>query len=259
MRLSFEDHAAFQRATLHVTVACSVLAAAAAVVGAEALRPGTAVLGGALATLGLALAHLRAGFDPSLDALARGGVGADAAGRTLLVRVRRAHDAITRAARREDAASPEERRALTLATRRAVVALSELLRRRQALVRTLDGALPPHGSGGTSDELEALEARRDAATDPVVRETYGRAARALRERAERARALFGVVARIDARLAAAAAELESTAFAVATRAELTPGDPPAALAAACERLRAANTELGAEHDALAELATLETT
>jgi hypothetical protein len=251
VKLHFEDHAAFQRATLHVTVACSALAAAATWAGAESLRPGTAVLGGALATLGLALAHVRVVLDPIGEALARGGAEADIAGRVLLARVRRAHDGITRAAGR-GGASPDERRALTEATGRAVIALSELLRRRQALVRELDGALP----GDAGDELVSLEARREAATDTVVRETYGRAARALRERADRARALVGVVERIDARLAAAAAELESTAFAVATRAELAPGDPPAALAAACDRLRAANAELGAECDALAELAAM---
>jgi hypothetical protein len=113
----------------------------------------------------------------------------------------------------------------------------------------IEQALPP--DAGT--ELLALEARRDAAQDDVARQTFARAAGTLRERAARARNLETVVERIDARLAAAVAELEGTAFAVATLAELAPGDPPAALAAACDRLRSASADLGAECDALAEL------
>src|SRR6185503_17166672 len=100
------------------------------------------------------------------------------------------------------------------------------------------------------------EARRDAAPDAGLRETYARAAASLRERGERARTLAGVVERIDARLAAAVAEIEGTAFAVVTRAVLAPGDPPAALAAACDRLRGASAELGAECEALAELSAM---
>jgi hypothetical protein len=245
MRIHFEDHAGFQRATLHVAVACSAVAAFSVIAATERLRPGTAVLGAALATLALALGHLRVVVDPVTDALARAAARADDAGRALLERARRAHASIARTGR---APSPEGR-AVAEAGARATVALAELLHRRGELDAQLREALPP----GADAALQALEARRDAATDEVARQTFARASSALRERATRARGLETVVERIDARLAAAAAELEGTAFAVATLAELTPGDPPAALAAACDRLRAASAELGAECDALAEL------
>ncbi len=249
MRLHFDDHAGFQRATLHVAVACSALAAFSVLAGTDRLRPGTAVLGAAIATLALALGHLRLVIDPVADALSRAGDRADAAGRALLERARRAHATIGRAARRDGAASPDEGRAVAVAGAGATVALSELLRRRLELALQVGQALPPDAAA----ELEALEARRDAARDDVARQTFARAAATLRERAARAHALEAVVERIDARLAAAVAELEGTAFAVATHAELAPGDPPAALAAACDRLRAASADLGAECEALAEL------
>jgi hypothetical protein len=249
MRIHFQDHAGFQRATLHVAVACSAVAAFSVVVGSERLRPGTAVLGAALATLALALGHLRVVVDPVADALARAAARADDAGRALLERARRAHATIGRAARREGASPSREGRAVAEAGTRATVALAELLRRRGELAAQLREAQPPDAGA----ELMALEARRDAACDDVARQTFARAAAALRERATRARGLEAVVERIDARLAAAAAELEGTAFAVATLAQLTPGDPPAALASACDRLRTASADLGAECDALAEL------
>jgi hypothetical protein len=249
MRIHFEDHAGFQRATLAVAVACSLVAAVTAAAGAALLRPDEAVVGAAFATLALALGHLRVVLDPVADAVCRAAAGADPQGRALLGRARRAHETIGRAARRQGAAAPSEGRALAVAGAETTVALSELLRRRQDLVRQIEGALPTDAAAA----LEELDARRDAARDAVVRETYGRAAGSLRERAARARSLEAVVARIDARLAAAVAELEGTAFAAATRAELAPGDPPAALALACDRLRAAHAELGAECEALAEI------
>lgn len=247
MRIHFDDHAGFQRATLQAAVACSALAAVAALSGAERLRPTTAVLGAAIATLALALGHLRLVVDPVSDALARAAVDTDAAGRALLERARRAHRTIHRTVRPGE--PPGEGAALDAAAARATIALGELLRRRAVLERQLARALPADAAA----ELAALEARRDAAADDVARRSYARAAEALRERAQRALSLGTVVERIDARLAASVTELEGTAFAVATRAELTPGEPPAALAAACDRLRAASADLSAESEALTEL------
>ncbi|MDB4981997.1 MAG: hypothetical protein JWM82_2749, partial [Myxococcales bacterium] len=77
MRLRFEDHATFQRGTLHVAVACSALGGLAVLVGSDALRPTSVVLGAAVATLALALGHARVVFDPVADALARAADGAD--------------------------------------------------------------------------------------------------------------------------------------------------------------------------------------
>jgi hypothetical protein len=245
MRIHFQDHAGFQRATLHVAVACSAIAAFSVLANIDSVRPGTAVLGAAMATLALGLGHLRVVLDPVADALARAADGADEAGRALLERARRAHATIGRAT----GAGSREGRSVAQAGARTTVALAELLRRRGELTAQLAHAQPTEASA----EIEALEARREAAQDDVARQTFARAAGALRERAARARGLDAVVERIDARLAAAAAELEGTAFAVATLAELTPGDPPAALAAACDRLCAASAELGAECDALAEV------
>ena len=108
-------------------------------------------------------------------------------------------------------------------------ALAELLARRQGLARAVEDARP----AGVAGELEALEASRDAASDPIVREAYARAAATARERAARAAALEGVVARIDARAFAAVGELEAAALASAAR-----------------------HDLGAAHDAFAELAAL---
>jgi hypothetical protein len=263
VRIHFEDHAGFQRAALQVTVACSAVGAmsvAAGLPSVSRLGPAAAVLAAAVATLTLALTHVRLVVDPVADALARAGAAADDAGRALLARAARAHDGIARAARREGAPARErregvparQRRALADTSARAAAALADLVRRRQELAREIERALP----ADAADELVALEGKRELASDAVVREAYGRAAAALRERATRARALGAVVERIDSRLAAATAELEGTAFAVATRAELATADPPGALAAACDRLRAAHLELGAEHDALAELAAL---
>ncbi len=96
MRIHFEDHVGFQRAVLHVAVACSALAAVAALAGAERLRPGVVVLGAAMATLALALGHLRLVPDPIVDALARAATGADAEERRLLARAAGAHARIAR-------------------------------------------------------------------------------------------------------------------------------------------------------------------
>ena len=64
MRVHFEDHAGFHRATLHVAVASSALAAGGALAGAERFGPEVAVLAAACATLALALGHLRVGPRP---------------------------------------------------------------------------------------------------------------------------------------------------------------------------------------------------
>jgi hypothetical protein len=255
MRLRFEDHAGFQRATLHVAVACSALAAAGALAGSEQFGPGLAVLAAACATVALALGHLRLSLDPVGEAVARAATAVDAAGRTLLGRAASAHDRIVRivgASRFGSPASGSDSRALAAASGEAVRALAELLGRRQSLSRAVAEARPP----GAADELEALEAKRDAAADPVVRETYARAAATAWERGARAAALEAVVARIDARALAAVGELEAAALACATRDDLGPTDPAAALAVPCERLRAATAELGAEHEAFAELRAL---
>jgi hypothetical protein len=254
MRVHFEDHAGFHRATLHVAVASSALAAGGALAGAERFGPEVAVLAAACATLALALGHLRVVVDPVADAVARAAAGVDGAGRALLARAASAHDRIARGARRNDGAGAGavESRALAGASSEAVRALAELLARRQGLARAVEDARP----AGVAGELEALEASRDAASDPIVREAYARAAATARERAARAAALEGVVARIDARAFAAVGELEAAALASAARHDLGAADPAAALAPPCERLRAATADLGAEHDAFAELAAL---
>jgi hypothetical protein len=250
VHLRFEDHAGFQRATLVAAVACSALAGAGALVGSAFFGPSAAVLAAATATLALALCHVRLTGDAAEEALARAADVTDAEGRALLGRAARARTAMSAALARAGAGSPGEARAVAAAGERAVIALSDLLRRRAELARQIDRALPDDAVA----ELAALEARRDAAPEGELRDTYGRAVASLVERGARARTLIGVVERIDARLAAAVAELEGTSFAVATRAALAPGDPPAALAAACDRLRAASADLGAESEALAELA-----
>ena len=102
----------------------------------------------------------------------------------------------------------------------------------------------------------ALAERRASARDEVARESYARAEAALDERAARGDAIARVVERIDARLAAAVAELEGAAFALATRTEDGAHGPPAALAAACDRLRDAGADLAAEAEALAEVGAL---
>ncbi len=252
MRIRFEDHAGFQRATLHVAVACSAVAAAGALADSDPLRPAVAVLAAACATGALALGHLRVTLDPVGDAVARAAASVDASGRLVLARAASAHDRIARAARRPGAPDGAEGRALATASGEAVRALAELLGRRRALADAVDDARPPDAAG----ELEALEARRAAAADPVVRDAYARATATARERAARAAAIEGVVARIDARALAAVGELEAAALASATRADLGPADPAAALAQPCERLRAATADLAAEHAAFAELSAL---
>jgi hypothetical protein len=251
MRVSFEDHAGFQRATLHVAVASSALAAAGALAGSESFGPSVAVLTAASATLALALYHLRLVVDQVADAVERAAPAVDGAGRALLGRAAAAHDRIARA-RNSGGASAADRRALALASGDSVRALAELLRRRQGLARAVECARDPAAAG----ELATLEAARDAAVDPVVRETYARAVSTARERAARVAALEGVVARIDARALAAVGELEAAALASATRDDLGPTDPAAALASPCERLRAATADLGAEHAAFVEVAAL---
>jgi hypothetical protein len=248
MRLHFEDHAGFQRATLVAAIACSALAGVGTLAGVTFFGPSAAVLAASVATLALALCHTRLAGDPVGDALARAAETADGEGRALLSRAARAHTMMRRSLAHDGA--PGEAKALAVASDRAVFALTELLRRRADLARQIDTALPDDAVA----ELATLEVRRDAAPDEGVRQIYARAISSLRDRGARARTLIGVVERIDARLAAAVAELEGTSFAVATRATLAPGDPPAALAAACDRLRTASTALGAETEALAELA-----
>jgi hypothetical protein len=250
MRIHFEDHAGFQRAALHVTVACSALAAVAALAGSEQLRPGVAVLGAAIATLALALGHLQLVLDPVVDALVCAATGADAGDRRLLTRAADARARIARALGSAGGRGAGEGRALADAANKATVALAELARRRQSLARTLAHAT----DADAGDALAALESKRDAAEDAVVRETYARAARTSRERASRAAALSCVLARIDARLHAAVTELEGAALVSAARAELAPAEPPAALAATCDRLRSASAELGAECEAYTEIA-----
>jgi hypothetical protein len=127
--------------------------------------------------------------------------------------------------------------------------------RRADLAREVEGARTPEAAAG----LDEVAARRASTRDELAREAYARAEAALRDRAARDDVLRRALERIDARLAAAVAELESTAFALATRApegDAGPGGASAALAAACDRLRAAGVELGAETEALAEVGAL---
>jgi hypothetical protein len=247
MRLSFEDHAGFQRATLHVAVACSGLAAIGVAAGSERYRPEVVVLGAAIAIVAIAVGHLRFALDPVGDAVGRAAAGADAAARTLLARAVAAHGRIARAAR---AGSGGAVRTLAAMSADTTTALAALFERREAVASALEGARPADG------EREALEAKRLAAVDPVVRDGYARAAAAARERAIRVAALESVVGRIDARALAAVTELEAAALTTATRDDLGPTDPAATLAVPCERLRAATADLGAEREAFAELADL---
>jgi hypothetical protein len=251
VRIRFEDHAGFQRATLHVAVACSALAAVGALAGSERFGPGVAVLAAACATVALALGHTRVALDPVGDAVARVAADIDGPGRALLARAAGAHDRIGRVARRPGEPDAGGARALARASGEALIALAELLGRRQDLSHALDDARP-----AAPGELEGLEGKRDAAADPVVRDAYARAAATAWERAARAQALEGVVARLDARALAAVGELEAAALASATRDGLGSADPAAALALPCERLRAATADLAAEHEAFAELRAL---
>jgi hypothetical protein len=245
----FEDHGRFQRGTLHIAVASSALAFAAATLGAERFPPALAVLAAALATLALAAAHLRWSADPVTDALARAAAEADAEGRDLLARAGAARAGIEHAVHSDRALARGEARAVLGAAGEAASALAEVCRRRQRLARRMHAAAPPEASA----RLETLDHRAETADDAPAREAYHRAAAAVRERIDRAAALGAVVQRIDARLHAAVAELEGTALAVGTHAELAPRDLPLSLAAACDRLRAANVDLGAESDALNEM------
>lgn len=246
MRIRFDDHAGFQRATLHVAVACSALAAAGALAGSERLGSADAVLGAAVATVALALGHLRLVLDPVGEVVARAAAGADVMRRALLARAASAHERIARAAGR--AHTPADRE-LATASRHAAFALCELLGHRQALARAVDQARPADRAG----ELTALEARGATAADPVVRDTYARAAASARAQAARATTIEAVVARIDARAVAAVTELEAAALASATRDD---PDPAADLTHPCERLRAATADLRAAHEAFAELSAL---
>jgi hypothetical protein len=252
MRLRFEDHAAFQRGTLHVAVACSALAGLAALVGSEVLRPTAVVLGAAVATLALALGHARVVFDPVAEALARAADGADDEARALLSRTARARGTIARGATRTEGRGPGGARALAESAQTAATAIAALALRRGELGRALEAATP----ADLRPQLAALAERRASARDDLARESYARAESALAERATRGDAIARVVERIDARLAAAVAELEGAAFALATRSEDGAHGPPAALAAACERLRGAGIELTAEAEALAEVGAL---
>jgi hypothetical protein len=249
MRIHFQDHPGFQRGALHVAVACSAVACAAGVIGSDRFPAAVAVLAAAVATLALALGHLRLVIDPAAHAVARAQLEVDAAGRGLLARALAARATIARTVGGEGALPGAEGRALVAAATQATAALADVSRRRYRLAERLRAAAPP----AAATELEALERRASSCGDGAAREAYGRAARALRERTERAAAFETVIERIDARLQVAVAELEGTALAVGTRAELAPGEPPAALASACDRLRAANAELGAECEALAEI------
>jgi hypothetical protein len=246
MRIHFHDHAGFHRAALHVTVACSALAGLAALAGAERFRPGAAVLAAAVATLAMALQHLRVVLDPISQALAGASTEADASGRALLGRAATAHARI--AAGQSSAPADGDAQALVAAAGQATLAVADLICRRQSLMHQLRGIVP----ADAEVELSDLQRRSDTTADPAARNAYGRAVSSLQDRLSRAAALEGVIDRIDARLRAAVAELESTALAVATRAELEPGDAPA-LAAACDRLRSANADLNAEWQARAEV------
>jgi hypothetical protein len=249
VRIAFEDHARFHRAVLSVAAVSSAVACAAALAGSERFSPATAVLGAAIATLALALGHARWVADTVMDALARAAREADADGRALLARAGAARAAITRAARRQGALASDEGRALVTAAAQAATAVAELSGRRHRLARRVREAQ----AADADAEAQALDRRASAATDPTARESYARATAALRERVQRAAAMSTLIDRCDARLVAAVAELEGTALAVGTRAELGAGDPPAALVAACDRLRLAGADLGTECDALAEV------
>ncbi len=251
MRLHFEDHVGFQRAVLHVIVACSALAAVATLAGAARLRPGLVVLGAAMATLALALGHLRLVRDAVGDAVERASSGADASERHLLARAAAAHARIARSVGRTGDGGGG--RALATAAAAATIAVAELARRRRALSGAIEIARP----ADVEDEVTTLEAKRDAATEDLAHEGYARAATATaRERAARVASLVGLLDRIDARLHVAVSELEAAALATAARAEIAPDDPRAALGATCDRLRSASIDLGAECDAYTELAAL---
>jgi hypothetical protein len=184
--------------------------------------------------------------------VARAAAETDGDGRVLLGRAVTARDGIARAVRAEGALPTGEARAVVAAAAQATVALAEVSRRRHRLAERVRLASP----GETAGNIQTLERRAAATADAPAREAYTRAAEALRERIGRTAALEAVIERLDARLHAAVAELEGAALAVGTRAELGPAGPPAALSTACDRLRAANADLGAECEALVEVAAL---
>jgi len=249
MRIAFEDHGRFHRGALQVAAVSSALACAAAIGGWDRLTPAVVVLAAALATLALALGHVRWEVDPVAAALARAAAEAEPEGRALLARAGAARAAIARVVGHDGALAGGEGRALRAAAGQAAAGVAALYLRRHRLARRAHAATAPE----TGTQAQGLEDRATAATDPTARDAYLRAAAALRERATRATALGTVIDRSDARLAVAVAELEGAALVVGMRAELGPGDPPAALAAACDRLRAAGADLGSECDALAEM------
>jgi hypothetical protein len=252
MRIKLEDHARFHRGVLHVAVVCSALACAAALIGSDRFPPAAAVLAAAMATLALALGHLRLVIDPVADTVARAAADSDGEGRALLGRAAAARDAIVRAVRGEGGLPSADGRAMIAAAGKAAVALAEVCQRRQRLAARINLGT----SAQDGERLEALEQRSAAAADAGARDAYARAATAQRERMARAAAMGAVVERLDARLHAAVAEMEGAALAVGTRAELGPADHPAALGTALDRLRTAGADLGAECEALVEVAAL---
>jgi len=252
VRIKLEDHGRFQRGALHVVVACSLAACVAALVGSDRFPPAVAVLAAAVATLALALGHVRVVLDPVANAVARASTETDGEGRGLLARAVRAREGIARSVHAEGGLPSSEGRAVVAAAAQATLALAEVSRRRYRLAERVRLASP----GEMAGNIDALERRAAATSDAPAREAYARAAGALRERMIRATALEAVIERLDARLHAAVAELEGAALAAGTRAELGSAGAPAALSTACDRLHAANADLGAECEALAEVAAL---
>src|SRR5262249_27588976 len=159
--------------------------------------PATAVLAAAVATLALALGHVRWAVDPVADALTRAATAADADGRALLARAATARQSIVRIARGGGAPAPGGGRALVRAVSQAAAALAELRGRRPRLAQRVRAAATSEVAG----QVQALERRAMAATDPAARDGYTRAAGALRERLQRAETLEAVIDRCDARLA----------------------------------------------------------
>jgi hypothetical protein len=243
MRIRLKDHARFQRGAIAVIVASSALACAAALAGVQRLAPDVAVLAAAVAVLALALAEVELSRHPAADAARKAAAEVDPERRALLERAVAARATLGRAAATADD------RALAAAADGALLAMAEACRRRNKLALGVRDAHAPD----PKSELAELELRAAAAADPAARQAYERARAAVCARLEHGSAIAAVVDRIDARLAAAAAELEQAALAVVARTELAPGNSPQALASACDRLRTANAELGAECEALVEV------
>jgi hypothetical protein len=243
MRVQLRNHARFQRAAITVIVASSALACAAALAGLQSLAPDLAVLAAAVAVLGLALAELEISRHPAADSARKAAAEVDMERRALLERALEARATLARAVATADD------RALAAAADSALLAMAEASRRRHKLAL----GVRVGAAADCKAELAELERRASSVDDAGARQAYQRAHAAVRARLEHGTAITAVVDRLDARLAAAAAELEEAALAVVARAELGPGNSPQALAAACDRLRAANVELGAECEALAEV------